>query len=525
MQTLRTEVAIIGGELGGCAAALAVVRLGFRVVLTEETAWIGGQLTNQAVPPDEHPWIERYGATASYRDLRHRIRDFYRRHTPLTEAARAHPRLNPGNGWVSGLCHDPRIAVAVLQQMLLPYQLAGRLHILQLHRPQAAWVHGDQVASVMVRGGLGEERDTLIEARFFIDATPGGELLELAGIEHVSGSESRDATGEPHAAEREDSLAQQAVTVVFALEHRAGEDHIIERPSQYRHWREFAPPGWSGRLLSWTTQKPETHEPLTRGLFEAADGHPWWSFRRILDRANFAPGFAASDVTLVNWPQNDYWFGPLLGVPAAERASHLEAARQLSLSWLYWLQTEAPRPDGGCGYAGLRLRGDVVGGRADGLALAPYVRCSRRIRAEYTVLEQDIAYPLRPDGARRFEDSVGIGCYRIDLHPRVGAQGYLDIGCWPFQIPLGSLLPVRVENLLPGGKNLGVTQISNGAFRVHPVEWNVGESAGVLLSFCLARQLLPRQVRQRPALLEEYQRTLRDCGIELEWPNNCMRPV
>ena len=144
----------------------------------------------------------------------------------------------------------------------------------------------------------------------------------------------------------------------------------------------------------------------------------------------------------------------------------------------YWLQTEAPRPDGGVGYPGLRLRGDVVGGTPDGLAPAPYVRESRRLRAEFTVLEQHIAHPLRPDGPELFTDSVGIGCYRIDLHPRISGAGYLDLGCWPFQIPLGAMIPVRIENLLPGGKNLGVTHITNGAFRVHPVEWNVGEVGG-----------------------------------------------
>lgn len=78
MEVLRTDVAIIGGGLGACAAALAVARLGRRVILTEETHWVGGQLTNQAVPPDEHPWIEEFGATASYRALRTGIRNYYR---------------------------------------------------------------------------------------------------------------------------------------------------------------------------------------------------------------------------------------------------------------------------------------------------------------------------------------------------------------------------------------------------------------------------------------------------------------
>ena len=132
---LRTDVAIIGGGLGACAAALSAARLGRRVILTEETHWLGGQLTNQAVPPDEHPWIEDFGATASYRALRQGIRDYYRVHTPLTADAHRRRELNPGNGWVSRLCHDPRIAVAVLHQMMVPFQLNGRLFVMHPHRP------------------------------------------------------------------------------------------------------------------------------------------------------------------------------------------------------------------------------------------------------------------------------------------------------------------------------------------------------------------------------------------------------
>ena len=77
---------------------------------------------------------------------------------------------------------------------------------------------------------------------------------------------------------------------------------------------------------------------------------------------------------------------------------------------------------------------------------------------------------------------------------------------------------MRVENLLPGGKNLGVTHITNGAFRVHPVEWNVGEAAGMLAAFCLERKLRPRDVRNRPTLLEAFQELLRREGVELSWP-------
>ena len=53
MQEIEADIAIIGGGTGGVAAALAALRSGRRVVLTEQYAWLGGQFTSQAVPPDE----------------------------------------------------------------------------------------------------------------------------------------------------------------------------------------------------------------------------------------------------------------------------------------------------------------------------------------------------------------------------------------------------------------------------------------------------------------------------------------
>src|SRR5947209_2434778 len=114
---LASDLVIVGGGVGGCAAALAACRNGLRVVMTEETDWIGGQLTQQAVPPDEHRYIEQFGCTRSYRDFRERVRDYYRRNYPLTAEARARWNLNPGSGGVSPLCHEPRVALAVLGEM------------------------------------------------------------------------------------------------------------------------------------------------------------------------------------------------------------------------------------------------------------------------------------------------------------------------------------------------------------------------------------------------------------------------
>lgn len=257
------------------------------MVLTEPTDWIGGQITQQAVPTDDHRWIESCGCTRSYRELRQRIRHYYRQHYPLTDKAKADPRLNPGGpGPVSPLAHEPKVCLAVV---LKP---ANRTLPQSPDRPTCRPSHG----------------------------------------------------------------AARSTT-------------------------------WSTR----TTRFP-------------------------------------SDITIINWPQNDYLLGNPFGGTPAENARHLEGARQLSLSLLYWLQTEAPRPDGKLGWRGLRLRGDSLG-TEDGLAKLPYIRESRRILAELTILEQHVRQPAEQrvgshQVAPPYADSVGVGSYGMDLHPTTGGDNW-----------------------------------------------------------------------------------------------------
>lgn len=258
----------------------------------------------------------------------------------------------------------------------------------------------------------------------------------------------------------------------------------------------------------------------------ARQGLNLWIYRRIADRTNLQPGVYQSDITLVNWPQNDYWLGDLVNAAPKERAELLSSAKQLGFSLLYWMQTEAPRPDGGSGWKGLRLRKDIVG-TEDGLAKAPYIRESRRIQAEFTILEQHVGTEMRTRAVRKsgeelsaemFSDSVGIGCYRIDLHPAAGGTNYIDISSLPFQIPLGALIPRRMENLLPACKNIGTTHITNGCYRLHPVEWNIGEAAGALAAYAIKSGQSPRTIRNSKKLLSDFQASLVKQGFELAWP-------
>ena len=489
-RTESCEILIAGGGTGGVAAALAAARSGRRVVLLEETDWLGGQMTAQGVSAlDEHEHIESFGGTRSYYEFRNAIRAHY-------------GERNPGHCWVTRLAFEPRVAVGVLERMLEPHVEAGRLTIHRRMKVVGATTEGDRITEVVAMG-LEDGRLIRFHPQLVIDATELGDLLPLCGAEHVIGAETIEQTGERQAQPVEAKPhCVQSFTYTFACERRGdGENHVIPRPEKYEHYKSAQPYSLRievhggeiyGEESGWLQYSLYKQLPGTKGGL--------WSYRRLVEKEN---------LTMFNWPGNDYRDRSILDCPALDAAKALQDAKRVSLGFLYWLQTEERAPE-------LKLRPDVMD-TPDGLSKHPYIRESRRIRARKTIVEQEVSarYQTGPHAAH-FADSVGVGWYPIDIH----RSGPDDVGAScrtkPFQIPLGALLPVRIENLIAGGKNLGTTHITNGCYRLHPVEWNIGEAAGALAAFALGDRLPPAAVREHS--LARFQRRLLDEGVPIEWP-------
>lgn len=142
-----------------------------------------------------------------------------------------------------------------------------------------------------------------------------------------------------------------------------------------------------------------------------------------------------------------------------------------------------------------------------------YVRESRRIKADFTVRENEIS----PEGNPAFFDSVGVGSYPIDLHITTVTHSFFYKPSKPFTIPLGAFIPVRMKNLLPACKNIGTTHLTNGCFRLHPTEWNIGEAAGLLAAYSLDYGVSPREIRNDKNKLKNFQEFLISNGIQLYW--------
>jgi hypothetical protein len=507
-RTLSCDIAVIGGGLGGVAVALAACDAGASVVLTEATDWLGGQATSQGVSAlDEHRYIETFGATRRYAAFREAIRDHYRRRYGIAAMPDGSP-LNPGDAWVSALCFEPQVGVSVIEAMLAPHVAAGRLTILRTCVPVSATVHNDMVTSVTVAS---EDGSTTLTARFFLDATDLGDLLPLTGAPWVTGAEARSDTGEADAPEEARPGEVQGFTFCFAVEYRPGEDHTIPKPEGYERLRDSQPFTLTLTAADGAPRPFRVFETGPTGL------PPFWTYRRLLSGRLLDPSGTLRDVAMINWNANDYHHADLIGATPEERTRILDEARRLSLSFLYWLQTGVPRDDGsGYGYPGLRLLPNVMGTK-NGLSKAPYIRESRRIQALRRVTANDILAAGRTTArAAHFADSCGVGWYFMDLHPAVGNPRSMFAPTLPFQIPLGALIPQRPTNLLAACKNIGTTHLSNGSYRLHPVEWNIGEAAGALAAFCPAHAMQPREVWEGREL-RMFQRHLLEQGIPLAW--------
>lgn len=513
----KYDVIIIGGSIGGVLSAYSLCKNGLSTLLIEETDWIGGQLTAQGVPNDEHPFIEETGCTATYRDYRNRVRKYYQQNKNLKEIYQKDNHLNPGGGWVSRIGHEPKVSLSILQDLLNPFLSSGLLEIVLNAKVINADYDLEYVKSVdIISSGRTYEN---IKATYFIDATDNGDMLPLTKTDYRVGAEAKSLFLEPHAPEIADAHDLQPITWVAAIEYEHGGKNRIDKPKSYDFFKNHQML-FGESQLSWYAAGLDLNSKREFSMFgKNANGHhipAMFTYRQIIDPNKYNDTKSMNPTTILNWPQNDYFFDNIIENDQIE--FHKERAKELTQSLIYWLQTEAKRDDGsGFGYPEIKLSKGTLG-TEDGLAKAPYIRESRRIDALYTVKEQDIAlkYANKPP---KFWDSVGVGMYHIDLHMTTKSHTYFYEPTWPFEIPLGALIPKQMKNLIPGCKNIGTTHITNGCYRVHPIEWNIGESAGLLVAYAMKHQITPYDLYQKKSEVSNFQKFLVDHGIMLYWPD------
>ena len=106
-----------------------------------------------------------------------------------------------------------------------------------------------------------------------------------------------------------------------------------------------------------------------------------------------------------------------------------------------------------------------------------------------------------------YPDAIGIAQYYLDFHPCLSEYPVEKAGnteragvrnghgaAFPGQIPLRSLIPQKIDNLIVSGKNIAYSYIVAAGYRVHSYEWSVGAAAATTASFALSEGILPYQL-------------------------------
>ncbi len=514
------DVLVIGGGVGGVAAAEALAKRGISVIIAESTSVLGGQLTAQLVPvPDENSHIEKQPgpSTRAWRELREAVRA---RCATLPNVKPASVK-NIGQCWVSRVSGTPALWADAINDRLTPLNGANGIrqtyfrHVL---RSVGKLANGKFNYADLV--DLDTGRVTRIGARFLLDATEDGSGLSIAGLPTLIGQEAASEYNEKHAPEEARPDWIQSFTYCFAVQYKPNGPRVLaEKPAEYEYFKS---------LGEYTLDYVYSERGIvTYKVFEGVKGGggPFWTYRRLLAASSFEDGKSPDgDIALMNWRSNDFHEETYLDKAPSEQARILERGRAFAQGFLYWLQNECPRDDEtGLGYPEMQLltSAEMPGVGSDGFALHPYIRESRRLKAQFMLTENHMGVDnFAPDAkwGAEFNDSVGCALYAVDIHPTLGEPPLL-VKALPYELSLGSFLTTSGPvNVLPAAKNFGASRLALASARMHPTEWLAGEVAGSLAAFCIKNDVDdPAKVRATPELLQAFQADLRNAGVALSW--------
>ena len=567
----QCEVVVIGGTLGGVAAASHAMSSGAQTCLIEVSPWLGGQISSQGVSAIDESSAMRRGNkfSTSWQRFKDLISQQSIELPPWTGAGtRTVDQLN--SCWVGDLCFPPKAGDRASQQLLeqsaqyvegsrwststafkgASFDETGR-NITAIHavrrsplspdyQPEGqlwselaswySWSDDDEFDKVPIRIEPPSGRSFLV-----IDATDTGELVGWARIPHRQGSESIDMTQEAHAPAIANPDCTQAFTFPFvvAIHDDGGESlkRLQQVESEFNlieHWREYSLNG----------------TPMF-------SGRSFFNYRRMVSLSQNDPIYGTpipGDMTLVNWnPGNDWnWMDPPL-ILSEDRlldsgqylnwmggisSSALRHGASHALLFGRWLLEEHSQS----GFDLSLLDGvDSPMGTQSGLSLAPYIREGRRILGRDAYGESDFmvkATDVRWDfsGGRQFDETaVALTHYDLDMHgcryrnwqPSFEAAGapVREHLVRPTAIPLESLIPQEVDNMLVGGKAIAVTHIVNAMTRVHYGEWSIGAAAGSTAGWLVREQNLaiaPADIAPNQQM-SELQAHLRAQGLRIHW--------
>ncbi|MBF2072316.1 MAG: FAD-dependent oxidoreductase [Synechococcales cyanobacterium C42_A2020_086] len=461
MERLKTDVLVVGGGVGGVAAAVQSARRGARTILVSEFSWLGGMLTTAGVAaPDGNELLAwQTGLWGAF--------------------LRAVEQRQPGgvdHAWVSFFTYEPRIGAAIFADWV---NALPNLHWIREQVPLEVYCRDQRVTGIRCA-------HFAIEASITIDATELGDVLALADVPHRWGWDWQPEWQEPSAPTAPTQLTQT---------------YPVQAPTWVVVLQDYGP-GQTAPAIPPSPNELTQQKDVMAEFAGTEYGYGWEQFLNY--------GRLPGNRFMINWPQrgNDYGVGlqRLVG-SAAQRQEWWQEAYWHTQSYARFLQMQLGRR-----YGLADATFPVVSGIGGGaFALHPYYRESRRLQGVTTVCETDIlpvaggsvaALPIDSTGQ---VNAIAIGNYVNDHHypgfslplkPKSLRWG----GRWtgtPFALPYDCLVPATIDGLLVGEKNISVSHIANGATRLQPVVLGLGQAAGMAAALCIEQGCPPRALPVR----------------------------
>ena len=569
--TWECEVVVLGGSLSGVAAAYHAMEAGAITCLIELTPWLGGQISSQGVSAIDESLAMRaeQNFSPSWQAFKQQISQ--QTITLPTWTGKDSVTVEEVNAcWVGHLCFVPQAGATAAQQHLekaarqspksrwqtqtafkgASFDHSGKeivaIHAVQRVPRSQSYVPAGRFSQELASWYAWSADDTFEKVPLrleppagkrmvVIDATDTGELVGWANLPHRLGSDASTTTGEINGSEKDNPDCTQAFTYPFvvALHNDEGkgletlEKALQQQPPLYpihEHEKIFSMEG-----------------------FPFFVGRSFFNYRRIVSTTRNDPFQAApvlGDMTMVNWNRgNDWtWMNPPLiftaeQIQASDQQQNwlggisttaLRQGEDHALLFARWLLQTQSQPNFPLSY----LSGQEAHmGTQSGLSMVPYIREGRRILGRmaygddaFFMREADLR--IDQAGGRDFSPTtIAVSHYDIDIHGcryrngerswEAGSAPAKEFVVRPVQIPLESLIPQGVNNLLIGGKSIAVSHIVNALTRVHMSEWGVGAAAGVSASWLVTQPDVSASdiVAHMPVLKEEMVQQ----GLRLTW--------
>ncbi|MFC6646503.1 FAD-dependent oxidoreductase [Granulicella cerasi] len=504
-ETKRYDVVIVGGGAGGTAAAVQAARLGAKVALIEETDYLGGQMGAAGVSSmDEGGPLEV--DSGIYAEFLGRLKAHY-------------DKLGKSIGTCyyrkSHHCGEPSAVQAVLYEMIGDAHKGGQTLDVYLHAHVTKVLsNGNTVTGAITDTGL------TLQSHILVDATEFGDVLPLTPAAYRLANAKSDKL-DPAA------CVQGLTWVAIIKKYPNGVPPGLQMKNP--------PPGYNKDIFS---KSLYAGAPVGKEYQAPVDFVRHNAYRGLPDSSNPQNYDATMPEQITKTEIN--WFNDLpmraKDFTAKQREKTVCEAKLKTLQNLYYIQHDLGESlwsvanDEGYDTAYNQQHHcanipEEFRAIERNMPQEPYVRESRRLIGEHTLTGGEILRTTaNPRAAVSFTSSIATNDYRPDLHgcfqeptlehdlEHEADRPEIDHPAGPFQIPIESLIPLKVDGLLAAEKNISQSRFVNGSTRLQPIVMLTGQAVGTLAAIASKENMQPRYVR-----VEEVQRSLLANGSTLAY--------